>query len=86
MIWGDPAQQAAASTAQRGAAEESKEDNDGSSGATFTGTVTPDMIVKEGWIYKRSRYLQQWKKYVNARSKFVIVFFLNHLKPQLLWL
>ena len=57
MIWGDPAQQAAASNAQRGAAEESKDDNDGS-GATFTGTITADMIVKEGWIYKRSRYLQ----------------------------
>ena len=54
MIWGSQA-------AAGGAAEESK-DNEEGSGAAFTGTVTPDMIVKEGWIFKRSRYLQQWKK------------------------
>ena len=62
MIWGEQpaAQQAAAASNQN---EESKGGaNAEGSGAAFTGTVTPDQIVKEGWIYKRSRYLQQWKK------------------------
>lgn len=49
MIWGDPAQQQAA-------AEESKHDED-NSGATFTGNVSPDQIMKQGWLFKRSRYL-----------------------------
>ena len=53
MIWGDPAQAAAQGG---GAAEECKDDDD-CSGAAFTGTVTADQIVKEGWIWKRSRYL-----------------------------
>ena len=50
MIWGEqPAQ-------NQQAAEESKDGDEGN--ATFTGTVRPDQIVKEGWLYKRSRYLQ----------------------------
>ena len=58
MIWGKGAQPASQS-----AAEEEKKDNDGvANGQMFTGRLTPDMIVKEGWIFKRSRYLQQWKK------------------------
>ena len=52
MIWGDPAQQAAA----QGNNNEEDKDEDTST-ATFKGTVTRDMIVKEGWIFKRSRYL-----------------------------
>ena len=55
MIWGDPAQQAAA-----GQGEEAKDDE--CSAANFTGRVTQDQIIKEGWIFKRSRYLMQWKK------------------------
>ena len=40
MIWGDPAQQAAA---RGGAGEESKEsDEDASSAANFAGKITPD--------------------------------------------
>jgi len=50
MIWGDPA-------AQAGAAEESKQSDGAVSATAFTGRVTPDQILKEGWIYKRSRYL-----------------------------
>ena len=59
MIWGQGAQPGA-----QGAAEEEKKDNDGgvANGQQFTGRLTPDMIVKEGWLFKRSRYLQQWKK------------------------
>ena len=60
MIWGDPAQQAAAQGGTNTNEEDKDEDEGGTS--TFTGTVTRDMIVKEGWIFKRSRYLQQWKK------------------------
>ena len=58
MIWGDQsANQAAA------ASQEERKDGEGESvGPAFSGRVTPDMIVKEGWLYKRSRYLQQWKK------------------------
>ena len=58
MIWGPGAQGGA-----QGASEEEKKDNDGAvNGQMFTGRLTPDMIVKEGWLFKRSRYLQQWKK------------------------
>ena len=52
MIWGDPQAQAAAASN-----EERKADEGDSVGPAFSGKVTPDMIVKEGWLYKRSRYL-----------------------------
>ena len=51
MIWGDQNTQAAASNVE----EEKKESE--SVGPAFTGKVTPDQIVREGWIWKRSRYL-----------------------------
>ena len=60
MIWGDPGAQQAGGAQGAAAAEESKDQLEGNT--TFTGRVTPDMIMKEGWLFKRSRYLQQWKK------------------------
>ena len=58
MIWGDQPQQ----PQQAGRPNEEVKAYDTSRPQPGAIRVTPDMIVKQGWIYKRSRYLQQWKK------------------------
>jgi len=52
MIWGDQTQSAAAR-----ASEEEKDDDEQTTGTIFRGRVTPGMIVKQGWLFKRSRYM-----------------------------
>ena len=49
MWWGAPAEAAS------GAADEEIKEGEGNT--IFTGRVTQDQIMREGWIYKRSRYL-----------------------------
>ena len=58
MVWGGQQSAQAASSNTNSNAEEQKAE----STVAFSGRVDPEQIVKEGWLYKRSRYLQQWKK------------------------
>ena len=66
MIWGAPATQAAAHSAANEELKHNSDDEydeDENQAAAAGGIhITPDQIVKQGWLFKRSRYLQQWKK------------------------
>ena len=63
MIWGAPATQAAAHSAANEEQKYDDDDEDENQAAAAGGIhITPDQIVKQGWLFKRSRYLQQWKK------------------------
>ena len=55
MIWGD---QSAAAAQNRNDDEEEKEDYTNVDIASGAISITPDQIVKQGWLFKRSRYLQ----------------------------
>ena len=38
-------------------------EDDGEATVTIKpGTVTKENIVKEGWLFKQSRYMKQWKR------------------------
>ena len=50
MIWGDGGDGSAAAAA------------DGAPAGYSEAMITKDNIVKEGFLWKQSRYLKQWKK------------------------
>ena len=60
MIWG-PAKQGGGSGGLNGESDEEEKKGQAQARA---GLVTKENTVKEGWLYKQSRYMKQWKRYV----------------------
>ena len=59
MIWG-PAKQGGGSGGLNGESDEEEKKGQAQARA---GLVTKENTVKEGWLYKQSRYMKQWKRY-----------------------
>ena len=66
MIWG-PARQGGGTGGPNG---ESDEEEKKGQTQTNAGLVTSENTVKEGWLYKQSRYMKQWKRQVDFFCKF----------------
>ena len=59
MIWG-PAKQGGGGGGLNGDSDEEEKKGQAQARA---GLVTKENTVKEGWLYKQSRYMKQWKRY-----------------------
>ena len=65
MIWG-PAQPAGGGGGSGGNGNSEEEEKKGSATAQAQSElVRKDNIVKEGYLYKQSRYMKQWKRYLH---------------------
>ena len=67
MIWG-PAKQTGGGGDGGGNGDSEEEEKKGSAMAqAHSALVRKDNIVKEGYLYKQSRYMKQWKRYLHHR-------------------